>query len=521
MQPSPQEAAAELLRRRKARTSLAAYANAIDVPGKPASDDEDEWLFHPIETTVAAHHRLIMEALQQIAVTPYGRLMLFLPPGSAKSTYASVVFPTWEMGRKPGSKIILASYGSDLARRHGRRARQIVRSPKYQGIFGAGISSETSAADEWALTNGSEYIAAGLLSGVTGNRASGILIDDPVKGREDADSEVIRKKTREAYEDDLMTRLMPGGWVAIIQTRWHEEDLAGGILPTNYAGESGDILCRDGQVWRVICLPAKCERADDPLGRQPGEYLWPEWFGPKHWALYEGNPAARRTWSALYQQRPTPEDGDYFRREWFRWYDKPPPRDTLQIYGASDYAVKGVEGDFTEHGVFGVDPDDNIFVLDWWRKQTTSDVWVETLLDLGERWKPIGWAEEKGQIDKSVGPFLDRRQLERNVHFAREQFASSADKPTRAQSIRGRMAMGKVYFPRNAPWLADVVRNLLMFPNGAHDDTADVFGLLGRMLDKMVGGTRPKPNQPAPDDPYAKAFEKARRGRGADDWKTI
>lgn len=431
-----------------------------------------------------------MEALQSTALTPYGRLMLFLPPGSAKSTYASVVFPTWEMGRKPGTKVILGSYGSDLARKHGRRGRHIVRSAKYAGIFGAGLSAESSAADEWALTNGSEYMAAGILSGVTGNRANGLLIDDPVKGREDADSETIRKKTREAYEDDLLTRLVPGAWQVIIQTRWHEDDLAGAILPANYNGESGDILCRDGQVWRVLCLPAKCERADDPLGRKIGEYLWPEWFGPKHWAQFERNP---RTWSALYQQRPAPEEGDYFKRDWFRWYDEPPARGTLRIYGASDYATKGEEGDFTVHGVVGIDPNSDIYLLDWWRKQATSDVWVEALLDLAAKWKPIAWAEESGQIIGSVGPFLNRRMQERDILFFRQQFTSAKDKPTRAQSIRGRAAMGKVYLPRNAPWAAEVLRVLLTFPTGAVDDDVDVLSLIGRMLDVMRAGDPPPP----------------------------
>ncbi len=103
-------------------------------------------------------------------------------------------------------------------------------------------------------------MATGINAGVTGNRASGLIIDDPVKGREDADSELIRRKTREAYEDDLKTRLLPGGWIILIQTRWHEDDLAGSILPERWAGESGALQCRDGKVWDVVCLPAKCDR---------------------------------------------------------------------------------------------------------------------------------------------------------------------------------------------------------------------------------------------------------------------
>ena len=139
-------------------------------------------------------------------------------------------------------------------------------------------------------------------------------------------------------------------------------------------------------------------------------------------------------------------------------------------------------GDLTVHGVGGVDPDDNLYILDWWRKQTASDVWIETLLDLIVRWKPVEWAEEKGQIEKSVGPFIDARMRERQVYCHREQFASSADKPTRAQAFRARMAMGKVYWPRQAPWVDDVYRVLMTFPAGKVDDDVDVCSLFGRML---------------------------------------
>lgn len=495
MPPSQQAAALELLRRRKARNSLIGYSNTIEVPGRPISDDPDEWLFHPVESSVALHHRLLLETAQNIVTTPYGRGMFLLPPGSAKSTYGSVVLPTWCMGRTPGYRMILASYGSDLARKHGRRARQIVRQRKFRGVFGADLSAQSSAADEWALTNGSEYMAAGILQGITGNRANGIVIDDPVKGREEADSEVIRKRTKEAYEDDLKTRLLPGGWMIIIQTRWHEDDLAGSILPENWQGESGLIRCRDGFDWYVLCLPAKCERPDDPLGRKVGEYIWPEWFGPKHWAQFENNP---RTWSALYQQRPTPDTGAYFKREWFtkRYTGTPTPawarKLGLRIYGASDYATKDGEGDWTVHVVIGLDADDNIYILDLWRGQATSDVWVETFCDLVLLWQPQTWGEPNDQIKKSVGPFLEKRMRERQAYCHRELISEQGDKRSKARGFQARASMGKVILPEIAPWLADLIHELLVFDAGKNDDQVDALSIIGRMLDSMVGGSIPK-----------------------------
>ena len=243
--------------------------------------------------------------------------MFFLPPGSVKSTCGSVVALAWIMGKKPGTRIILSSYGSDLARKHGRRARQVARSKEFEKIFGTKISNDTSAADEWAIDNRSENLACGILSGITGNRADGIIIDDPVKGRREADSETVQQRTWDVYQEDLRTRLVPGGWEIIIQTRWSESDISGTILPKEYNGETGRIACRDGRDWWVVCIPTECERIDDLLGRKPGEMLWPEWFPKEHWEPYKLN---ARTWSAMFQQRPQPPEGSYFKRDWFKRY---------------------------------------------------------------------------------------------------------------------------------------------------------------------------------------------------------
>ncbi len=278
--------------------------------------------------------------------------MGLMPPGSGKSVYTSVVFPTHYLGQAPNRSVIVASYGSDLPKKFGRRARSIVNQPIFRRIFDCSLSPESGAVDEWALTNGSEWMAAGILTGITGNRVDGVIWDDLIKGREQADSEQIRAKTWDAYMDDLMTRKKPHAWEVGINTRWHEDDPAGRILPLNYNGESGWIKGQDGNDWYVVCLQAICERADDPLGRQLGDILWPEWFTPEHFAPFQRQP---RTWSALFQQRPAPESGDYFKAEWLKPYDKPPPRDTLTIYGASDYAVTQDGGNYTVHVVVGLD----------------------------------------------------------------------------------------------------------------------------------------------------------------------
>ena len=329
-------AAAEKIRRQRGRASLLGFSTALDIPGKPVPNDERNssyWdsdrdgEYPTIESSIAPLHRLMMTAIQETVAEDDGRLMMFFPPGSAKSTYTDVVAPPYFMGRDPGFRVINASYASTIAIKQSRKARALCATPAYSSIWKERPQITKGAADEWALSNGSEYMAAGLLAGIPGNRANLVIIDDPVQNREAADSPTLRSKTYDEYIDTALSRLLPKGSCILIMTRWHEEDLAGSILPLDYNGESGLIPCRDGQTWRVICCPAEAEHPDDPLGRKPGEFLWNEWFGgEKHWAPWRNNPRAARTWAALYQQRPATDAGIHFNREGFRFYNPDLPR---------------------------------------------------------------------------------------------------------------------------------------------------------------------------------------------------
>ena len=426
----------------------------------------------------ARHHRHIITKLEAVARRKIKRLMLFLPPGSAKSTYASVLFPPWWMGNNPSLPVIAASHSKELAERFGRRVRNIVGSPGFRDVFGFGLSGDSGAAGRWETARGGEYFAVGVDPSVTGRRAALGIIDDPVKGRAEADSATVRQHIWEWYKSDFWTRLIPEAALIYIGTRWHDDDLAGRLLEEAKAG---------GEQWEVVSLPAEAEE-NDALGRELGERLWPEWFTEDQLRIAKRD---ARNWSALYQQRPMPESGDYFKAEWFGWYDTPPPREQLRTYGASDYATRAQAGDWTVHMVVGLDPLSDLYILDLWREKSASDVWVEALLDLMAKWKTITWAEEAGQIRNSVGPFITKRQFERKIFGVRRQFTSSSDKPTRAQAIRGRMAMGKVLFPRNAPWVTELMQEFLRFPAGTYDDQVDAASLIGRMLDEMMPGTKP------------------------------
>jgi predicted phage terminase large subunit-like protein len=422
----------------------------------------------------AAHHRLLITELEGLARGDYDRLALFLPPGSAKSTYASVLFPPWWLAKHPDSQLISGSHTVELAEKWGRRVRNLIIEHGPQ--LGLSLSDDSHAAGRWATTAGGEYYAAGVGVGIAGWRADLVIIDDPVRNREDADSKIIRDKHWDWWKYDVFPRLKPGARVLLIQTRWHEDDLAGRLLA-------------DGP-WRVVRLPAIAE-AGDPLGRAVGEPLWPEWFTTEMFAEARKDP---RLWTALYQQRPVPEEGDYFKAEWMRPYtaEQRPVLHTLHVYGASDYAVTSDGGDYTVHVVVGVDPHGRMWLLDLWRGQTSSDIWAQVLCDMILRWKPLEWAEEGGQIKSGVGPFLLKMMLERKAFVYKRTFASKADKAVRAQSIRGRMAMQGLYVPTHEPWYADLLAELLGFPAAKHDDQVDALGLIGQLLDHISSGTVPK-----------------------------
>lgn len=493
------ELSARLLNLADARESLDAFCASIEIPGAPVSEDDECDVFEPITGQLAAHHRLLVEKLEAVERGEIRRLMVFMPPGSAKSTYASVVFPVWFMGRARRRNVIVATYASDLARKIGRKARSIVKQSVFAEVFDCGLSPDSSAADEWALTNENDWMGGGIMSGITGSRADLLVIDDPVKGRAEADSETIRERTKAEYEDSLRTRLKPGGRIVLIQTRWHEDDLAGSILPENYDGESGPIVCRDGETWEVLCLPAEAG-ANDPLGRKPGEMLWPEWFDEAHWKAFRNQ---GRTWAALYQQRPQPDDGTFFQRQWFRRYRPEELPRALRIYGTSDYAVTEGGGDFTVMRLWGVDPESRLWLLDGWRGQATADVWIERQIDLIQRHRPFAWFGEAGVIQKAIEPTLRRRMFERKAPCRLEWLPSIADKPTRARGIQARAAMGMVCIPEGVEGDA-VLSELLKFPAGKHDDDVDCASLIGRALDD-VHPAIVAPEKPAPGAPQGVA----------------
>lgn len=511
-------AAVELAKRRRARASLCGFAQAIDIPGVPLSEEEedsDAWLSRPVEAGLAPHHRLFLEAIERTAARRHGRLMILAPPGSAKSSYASVVAPVALMGRTPDTRILLASYGQELARRHGRRARAVASQRNFSAIYsgyGANparvvLDPKTGAADEWALTNGSEYVACGILASVTGLRAHHIILDDPMRGREQADSPTLRNKTWNAYKDDLLTRLIPGGSVTVILTRWHEDDPAGRILPKDYDGRSGMIECRDGKVWEVLCLPACCERDDDPLGRRPGEYLWPEWFDEGHWAIFR---AQSRTWASLYQQRPRPDEGGVFKVQWFKRYGVAPAEGI--VVQSWDTANKSKDANAPSVCSTWLITRTAYYLLHVHRARLEYPALKRSVKSLALAYNPSSILIE----DKASGQSLiqDLREEEILPIIAIEP---DGDKLTRARRASGTIEAGLVHIPEEAEWLpewegevfayplstfADQVDSLTQFINWSRDSSVDVRAIGAGLVRAGVAAFDDELDHPSRMDAY-------------------
>lgn len=457
MSVSPAQAASELLARRRARTGLLKFAEYTNTAYR-----------------AAPHHGLIAAKLEAVERGEIKRLMICMPPRHGKSELASRRFPAWYLGKNPGKHVIAASYNSDLANDFGREVRNIVDGDDYRNLFDVRLAQDSQAANRWHTDVGGMYVAAGVGTAITGRGADLLLIDDPFKDRKEADSEIRREDVWNWYTSTAYTRLMPGGAIVVINTRWHDDDLSGRLL----SQEGGD-------QWEVISLPA--------IGQDGA--LWPEWYPIERLEQIQAVLPAR-DWNALYQQNPIPDDGDYFKADWFVEYDELPEK--LTHYGASDYAVTDGDGDYTEHGVAGVDFSRNLYVVDWWRGQATSDVWIDRKCDLINKYKPACWFGESGVIRRAIEPFMMARMTQRNAFCRIEWLPSINDKPTRARNIQAMASMGKVFIPRNAPWKAEWLSQMLRFPAGKYDDGVDVMSLFGRGLEHIsVPRRERKPTQAA------------------------
>ena len=401
---------------------------------------------------LAKHHELIIDSLHALEAGKIRRLMIFLPPRHGKSLLTTHMFPAYYLGRHPDRSIITATYGQDLADDFGRKVRNTVCDPLHQMLFSnCKLMDDASSMRRFGTTAGGSYFAVGKGGSITGRGADLVIIDDPIKDREEAQSEVLRRTLYEWFCSVIYTRLQPGGAICIVQTRWHEADLAGMLLSNN-PGE-----------WEILSLPAIAET--DEAFRRAGEALWPEQFPLP--ALETIRAAVGgSTWASLYQQRPTAAEGTVFKREWWRFYEQPPQ--FTRIVQSWDTAFKtGSDNDYSVCTTWGV-ASFGYFLLGFWRGRVEFPELKKQMATQAEVWRPAQILVE----DQASGQSLIQ-ELKWQTALPIVAIRPDRDKLSRAQAATPMIEAGKAYLPQGASWLHQFLDELASFPTGVHDDVVD------------------------------------------------
>lgn len=460
------------------------------------------------------HSELLLYYLHQVELRKIKRLMVFMPPGHAKSTYASVRFPSWYFGKHPTHNLIHIGHTVTLVKRFGRRIRNTLKEPKYQRTFDIGLAGDSQDRGDWATSRGGEYFACGMDGGVTGRRADGLLIDDPIKSRKDADSLTIRDNAWETYRGDLRTRLKKSAWIVLIQTRWHEDDLAGRILPEEWNGESGFVKARDGEEWFVLSLPAFAEK-NDILGRLPGEPLWPDWQS-KAALEQERKSQGTRNWNALYQQHPTTEEGAILKAAYWReWPLETPPMCDFVLQSWDTAFEEGEENDCSARTTWGIfdweaqdasklpsallkkPPDQryNAIVLDRWMEKVQYPELKKEARQAIRDFKP-----DKVVIEKKSSGHVLLQDL-RRAGVPVKAFSPDRSKLTRAHAAAA-VFQQRCVWHMNRQWASKLIRNCAQFPNGEYDDDVDTVTqailYFRRMFHLQLPDDEEEPDGPPP-----------------------
>lgn len=456
-----------------------------------------------------AHHdvaRRLEKFSEDVAAGLSPRLMLLMPPRSGKSELASRSFPAWHLGRYPDHEIIACSYNVSLAMSFSRKVKEVLEDPAYHTVFDARLNPNHQSAEEWGLDGRrGGYVAAGVGGGITGKGAHVLIIDDPLKNAEEADSADLREKLWDWYGSTAYTRLAPGGGVLVVQTWWHDDDLAGRLqLAMSQDPEADQFV--------VVKYPAIAEHDeyldedtdlivyDEPpehgrLLRRKGEALHPERYDvQKLNRIRKTIPA--RFWAALYQQNPVPDDGAYFTKDQFKRAELPSLK-RAKVYIAWDFAIsEKKQNDYTVGTVGLQDEDDMLHVAEVVRfKSGDAFFIVQSILDLAKRWHNsslvIGF--EDGQIYRAIESLLKKRMRELAFYPSVTVLKPITDKMARARPLQGRMQQGMVSFNDKAEWYDTVRNEMLRFPAGVNDDCVDS---LAWMTTLAVGQEPPRKAEP-------------------------
>ena len=419
--------------------------------------------------------------------TPYKRLLITMPPRHGKSELTSRYTPAWFIARNPRNRVILASYEADFAAEWGGKVRDLLA--EHATFLGVHLNPTTKARDSWRTQAGGGMQTAGGKGAITGKGADLFIIDDPFKNDEEANSETIREKVFGMFRSTAFTRLEPGACVIIIQTRWHEDDLAGRVL-------------RDqSDEWFHVDFPAVATH-EDRLGRSPGDALWPERYDEDQLGVIK-EAVGSYVWNALYQQNPFIEGGGILKPGEIQRYSL---RDGVYHTGNGAKFVSQAKcwrfitidtagtsknySDYSVAGVFDVTPDREGLMVACERIKIDSSEHMKWLKELFSRYNPRFIGIEK----RSYGTTLLQNAVRAGMRV--RKLEADVDKVTRAYGASPLIETGRLQLPHAAIWLPDFEHELSAFPYGTHDDQVDVFAYAARVLTDY---TRPDPRPARPE----------------------
>lgn len=436
------------------------------------------------------HHRLIAEKLEAVEKGDCKRLIIVTPPRHGKSELVSVQFPSWIIGKNNNRNIIQASYSGDLATDFGRQVRNIIAGDRYQHLFDVTLAEDSQAKGKWNTNGRGAYNAVGVGGATTGKGADFLIIDDPIKNRQDAESEVVRESTWDWYTSTARTRLSPAGAIVVVATRWHDDDLIGRILRSENASQ-----------WDVLHLPAIA--TEDEEFRKRGDALWADHFSLEILEEIKRD-VGSYDWSSLYQGSPLDSDSQEFRKDFFVYKSENDLQDKrLNRYLTVDLAFSDKETadniGFCDNRVDG----NNRWNLRAWGRKLSPKDFIDYLFVLHREnnYLQIGILDKHSQYTIVIKPFIEDECRKRNIFLPVTTLKTQeTSKELRIRALLPRYLNHAVHHLEGA--CVDLETELLRFPKGTHDDVADATAA-------MVGFAQP-PNHDEIEMLYRRSSAKGR-----------